>query len=248
MRLSVKACLPTTIRDVGRVIDNDAWVMELKMDGQRTILKDGQTFNRHGDLNMVAVPKLDMLAGTILDGEVVGGSFYVFDIMSFGELSTVRLPWTKRRTMLEQLADFMPLNLSTVVDSNRGEFVKLYRTQGGEGVVFKRRASLYESGRSRSWLKYKYQSTLDAVILGFDYRGLAQSMELGLYDDDGRMVPVGGCKVTLEERENLVVGDVVEVRYRPVANAQRLIEPVLLRKRVDKLSDECTITQLSGPT
>ena len=64
-----------------------------------------------------------------------------------------------------------------------------------EGIVAKRRGSCYFQKRSSEWLKIKVVKRQECVIGGYtDPRGAREnfgSLVLGLYDDKGRLVPVG---------------------------------------------------------
>jgi bifunctional non-homologous end joining protein LigD len=64
-----------------------------------------------------------------------------------------------------------------------------------EGILAKKRASLYEERRSREWLKIKITQTLDCVVGGYtDPDGSRQyfgSLVLGLYDQKRRLIHVG---------------------------------------------------------
>src|SRR5436305_1528439 len=64
-----------------------------------------------------------------------------------------------------------------------------------EGIVAKRRRSCYIQKRSREWLKIKITQRQECVIGGYtDPRGSREnfgSLVLGLYDDKGRLIPVG---------------------------------------------------------
>jgi bifunctional non-homologous end joining protein LigD len=67
--------------------------------------------------------------------------------------------------------------------------------RGLEGIVAKRRRSHYEQKRTRDWLKIKIVKRQECVIGGYtDPRGAREnfgSIVLGLYDDKGRLIPVG---------------------------------------------------------
>src|SRR5260370_6199695 len=69
------------------------------------------------------------------------------------------------------------------------------RQQGLEGIMAKRRTSCYIQKRSREWLKIKITQRQECVIGGYtDPRGSREnfgSLVLGLYDKQGRLIPVG---------------------------------------------------------
>ena len=67
--------------------------------------------------------------------------------------------------------------------------------RGLEGIIAKRRTSCYLQKRSNEWLKIKITRRQECVIGGYtDPRGAREnfgSIVLGLYDDQGRLIPVG---------------------------------------------------------
>ena len=84
--------------------------------------------------------------------------FYAFDILVDRGESTLRLPLEKRR---ERLAAALakveyPVIQSSPLDAKPAELVRAAQELGIEGLVAKRKGSLYEPGRrSGAWLKYK---------------------------------------------------------------------------------------------
>ncbi len=69
------------------------------------------------------------------------------------------------------------------------------RQQGLEGILAKRRASVYEERRSREWLKIKMTQTLDCVVGGYTEpegsRPYFGSIVLGLYDRQENLIHIG---------------------------------------------------------
>ena len=67
--------------------------------------------------------------------------------------------------------------------------------RGLEGIIAKRRTSCYLQKRSSDWLKIKITKRQECVIGGYtEPRGSREnfgSIVLGLYDDQGRLIPVG---------------------------------------------------------
>ncbi len=64
-----------------------------------------------------------------------------------------------------------------------------------EGIVAKKRASLYEERRSREWLKIKIRKQVECVVGGYTVpegsRTHFGSLVLGLYDEEKRLIHVG---------------------------------------------------------
>jgi bifunctional non-homologous end joining protein LigD len=121
--------------------------------------------------------------------------YYAFDLLYLDG-------YDLRSVALEQRKELLAGVLDTGGILHRSEDfpdgIALYeaaRKGGLEGIVAKRRRSGYVEKRSREWLKMKLIKTQECVIGGYtDPRGSREhfgSLALGLYDDKGRLLPVG---------------------------------------------------------
>src|SRR5688572_23624075 len=129
---------------------------------------------------------------TIIDGEVVAfdqdgrpsfnalqnyGSapapvvYYVFDLMMLAGRDVMREPLEKRRELLEKkvlpkLAE--PVRYASSLDASLPVLVESVKAQGFEGLVAKRRDSVYEAGlRSGAWMKMRVNRGQEFVIGGY---------------------------------------------------------------------------------
>jgi bifunctional non-homologous end joining protein LigD len=89
-------------------------------------------------------------------------------------------PLEARRDLLASLLDNAPpaLRLAERMDGQGKRALEAARRGGFEGLVAKRRGSLYESGRSRAWLKIKAVNSQEVAIVGFT-RTKSQRDEIG---------------------------------------------------------------------
>ena len=122
-------------------------------------------------------------------------SYHIFDIMWIDGRETMSLPLEERRALLKQLPLTPPLRRVTELKvsvpsvsspSGRGRVRvrslatgsldpaatscdpwERARKQGWEGVIAKRRGSVYEQRRSRNWLKMKCELAQEFVVGGF---------------------------------------------------------------------------------
>jgi bifunctional non-homologous end joining protein LigD len=80
--------------------------------------------------------------------------FYVFDVLQHGQRSTVRMPYQKRRELLDalELNDGVVRTPPYWADGNGADLMAAAREQGLEGVVAKRLDSTYEAGFPRGSL------------------------------------------------------------------------------------------------
>ena len=153
------------------------WSFERKFDGIRLLAykqgKQVELFSRnHLPQSLPAVSQAiaklrhDQL---ILDGEITWGrgqlTYHIFDIMWIDGREVMSLPLEARRELLDQLNLSPPLNRVTEL-ANESAFTRA-QTEGWEGVIAKRRGSIYEQRRSRNWLKLKCELAQEFVVGGF---------------------------------------------------------------------------------
>jgi bifunctional non-homologous end joining protein LigD len=122
--------------------------------------------------------------------------YYAFDLIYAEGYDLTRVDLEKRKDALRSLLSTSELVRYSEHFVGQGE--ELYRAareQKLEGIVAKKRNSCYIQKRSREWLKMKVTMRQECVIGGYtDPRGSREhfgSIVLGLYDDEGRLIPVG---------------------------------------------------------
>jgi len=153
------------------------WTFERKFDGIRLL-----AFKRGSDVTLFSRNRLEKtvpaVAGAIerlhardviLDGELTWGAsgiaYHVFDVMWLDGRDVTGLPLAERRALLDSLALDAPLVRVTELDGS--EPWEQARVEGWEGVIAKRRDSVYEQKRSKHWLKMKCELSQDFVVGGF---------------------------------------------------------------------------------
>ncbi len=153
------------------------WSFERKFDGIRLLAykngKQVELYSRnHLPQHLPAVSQViaslphDQL---ILDGEITWGrgqlTYHVFDILWIDGREVMSLPLEERRELLAQLKLSPPLRrVSELLNESAFERAQ---TEGWEGVIAKRRGSIYEARRSRNWLKMKCELAQELVVGGF---------------------------------------------------------------------------------
>jgi bifunctional non-homologous end joining protein LigD len=122
--------------------------------------------------------------------------YYAFDVLYADGYDLMRVDLEKRKEILASL--LRPTELIRYSEHFIGQGEQLYRAaqeQNLEGIVAKKRNSCYIQKRSREWLKMKVTMRQECVIAGYtDPKGSREhfgSIVLGLYDEKGRLVPVG---------------------------------------------------------
>jgi len=172
------------------------WIFEQKLDGIRLLaFKDGDEVrllsrNRlpqrlpHIADAVRALPPHD----AILDGEMMwdGATYHVFDVLWLDGRDVTSRPLDERRALLAALPLRPPLSRVAALDDEK-PWERACR-EGWEGVVAKRRDSVYEHRRSPHWLKMKCENAQEFVVGGFtDPRGSRVGLGallVGYYDGD----------------------------------------------------------------
>lgn len=136
-------------------------------------------------------PKPELLAA-------VPVSFLAFDALHVDGETLVGATYDRRRAVLEDLGlDGSHWGTPPAFEGDGETALAVSRQQGLEGVVAKRRASLYSPGRrSRDWVKVKNIRTQDVVVGGWspgtgNRSGRIGSLLLGVHDGRGRLLFAG---------------------------------------------------------
>jgi bifunctional non-homologous end joining protein LigD len=138
--------------------------------------------------------------------------FHVFDLIYLDGYSFQRTPLIERKKVLAELFDSVsdksPLRYSDHIEGNGLEFFKQACKHSIEGIVSKRADSVYESTRSRSWVKVKCIKRQEFVIAGYTisdkgFPGFG-ALVLAVYDK-GKLVYCGraGTGFTIKQRVDL---------------------------------------------
>ena len=150
---------------------------------------------------------------TIVDGEVVafdesgrpsfnllqnyGSSgvpifYYAFDLLMLSGQDLMHEPLVKRRKLLEEkvLAKLDgPVRPSPILEASMSDLVRSIRAQGLEGLIAKRRDSVYEPGlRSGAWRKMRVNQGQEFVIGGYTLgTSYFDALVFGYYENDQLM-------------------------------------------------------------
>jgi bifunctional non-homologous end joining protein LigD len=153
------------------------WVFERKFDGIRLLAFKNGTEVRLLSRNQLPqqLPAVAEAIGSlparnlILDGEMTWSAsaarFHIFDIMWMDHDDLRSRALEHRRDILEKLPLRSPLLLVERLNVERPW--EQACAEGWEGVIAKRRGSLYEPRRSPAWLKMKCEVTGQFVVGGF---------------------------------------------------------------------------------
>jgi len=245
------------------------WLWEIKLDGYRALaVKSGTGVTlfsrRRKSLNRqfpyIVEALADLPAGMVVDGEVVAIDdsgrpdfnllqnfraaasriqYYIFDLLCWEDRDLTRVPMVERRDKRIRISDY--------VEAAPKDLLSAVREQGHEGIIGKRKDSLYQPGkRSGAWIKYRVNRGQEFVIGGY-FPGPhgVDSLIVGYYDGDNLMyvartrngfIPASRRKV-FSQLKHLVTPDCPFVnlpetrrsRFGKELNAEKMKKAVWLR-------------------
>jgi len=157
--------------------------------GVRLLSRRNNSFNSQYPLIVEALRELP--EGTVVDGEVVALDqagfpnfnllqnyrseasrihFFIFDLLVYKGRDLTRLALIERRQLLGSLLNFDSARIRIVdfLQASAADMLHAVRQQGLEGIIGKRKDSIYEPGkRSGAWIKYRVNRGQELVIGGY---------------------------------------------------------------------------------
>jgi bifunctional non-homologous end joining protein LigD len=163
-----------------------------------------------------------MLQQSIGKTSDAGFAFQLFDLVYLEGYLLTRTPLVDRKLMLEKLLGAesigSPLRYSDHVQGNGLAFYKQACQFGIEGIVSKLANSLYDSTRSRNWLKVKCLRRQEFVIAGYTISEKAMpgfgALVLGVYDK-GKLVYAGRAGTGFSIQQRLAIRKKLDLLVQP---------------------------------
>ena len=250
---------PITADDAEGYIQSDAWIAEEKYDGVRRIMDCAGTDAQPGSINRkglrvgMPIETADALASLSshapyqLDGELVGSTFYVFDVLQWDGLDRRSDNADKRSQLLNDVQKavgqstlVVTAKVARTTDEKRALVAEL-QARRAEGVVFKKYGGAYVPGRPASGgdqVKWKFVKTATFVVLA--HKKDKRSVQVGLVDVT-RNLGFVTIPVNYDVPE---VGALVEVEYLYAYLNGALAQPVYRGERDDIDNAACVEAQL----
>lgn len=255
---------PITEDEAMRLINDDAWAAQEKMDGERRAANavDGIAggINRKGLSVPLPLPIAeDLLSiaddGIRVDAEIVGDMLYVFDMHVHAGNSIRAKPWIDRMAVAASCVlgckNITPVPVAITTGEKRALWDKV-KAAHGEGIVFKRITGPAKEGRPNSggdWLKFKFTESASCYVM--EVNSGKRSIKIGLLENGARPDVIEGQlmstvgNVTIPANHNIPsAGDVVEVSYLYAYKGGSLYQPVYRGKRTDLDKAACVTGQL----
>ena len=190
----------------------------------------------------------------IFDGEDMGKSFIIFDIIRSragkftDETFRERADWLGVLSSLVQGASSIQVSVPLIADSSRdvNNFIQLHTLKNREGIVLKNPKSAYSSGRPASGgdaLKLKFWDS--ATVLVSSIHQHKRSIRVSVNNDlgAGEVLDVGAVSIPVNKAIPFV-GQLVEVRYLYYFSGGSLFQPTYLGLRTDLGMESACISQL----
>jgi bifunctional non-homologous end joining protein LigD len=267
-RVGIKAQLAESIDDEGalsKFLSNDDIVAQQKLDGERVLVhvndaRNGEELlvtNREGQKKSLDPKQFSGLSylphGTIVDGELLGGEYWLFDVLQFAGDDVKHRGYLERFEILDGevepalTGDIRVLPVAVGKKAKQKLHDKL-RAASAEGLIFKEREAPYTPGaRSAAMRKFKFLKTADVVIL----ENAGNAYLMAVYD--GKQLFECGkvfAGTTNASRKALDAAlargerPVCEVKYLYATDDHQLFQPVFVNTRDDKVAKACLRAQL----
>ncbi len=200
--------------------DEKEWIYELKYDGFRAVTAiSGGEMAMWSRNEIDLAPRFPKVAEAlrklkvpevVLDGEIValdeeGRSrfqllqqgnrtlIFIFDILWLDGHDVRKLPYLDRRELLERTLRRPPALVRTSEQLEMtGDKALLHAAEHGlEGVIAKRKSSIYEGRRSKEWLKIRAVNEQELIVIGWNPSTHSSkeigSLHLAVMGDDGEL-------------------------------------------------------------
>jgi bifunctional non-homologous end joining protein LigD len=252
---------PVREEDLDTLFDNEKWIVQQKFDGKRIMVQkiaaEVTGINRKGLQVALPQPVVDAVrsmhwaSNMVLDGELVGGRYHVFDVLSV-ERDLRQETYFNRLMTLHGMFELLPVAhkqsvgvVDTAFDPQaKRQMLDAMRASRLEGIVLKRTDAAYAPGRPNTGgSQLKFKLTESATLQVSSTHPSKRSVSVSGSDENGKMVDLGN--VTIPANHDIPsVGDIVEIRYLYAYPGGSLYQPVYLGKRDDQGLDACTTSQL----
>lgn len=244
---------------VAQLIQDDEWWAQEKYDGKRMLLHKAEptmdpaansvtAINRRGlsvgapDVILTDARGLDQ--AYLIDGEVVGETYFAFDLLALGNTDLCAAPYGQRLSQLAQLGlqNSLVIGATARSTAEKQQLFAALQSAGTEGIVFKQHNSPYTAGRPNSGgtqVKFKFYATASVIVTKINE---ARSVAVAVLDDETQ---VGVGNVTIPPNKAVpAVNAIVEVRYLYAYKDGSLYQPTYLGVRDDLQVTDCASTQL----
>jgi len=244
-----------------RLLDPN-YAVQQKFDGERTLIhveKHSITaYNRDGLTSRISKEILSQaqrftpLAPLMFDGEWIRQvkSFYSFDLLELEGTNLRNQKFIDRIGLLREILQSGATSLiyaarTEIEEAGKIALLTQIRDSNLEGIVLKRLAGIYTLRREPHDYKHKFTHDASFIVLR---RNEKASVDLGVYDNNHKIVEVGSVKIRnayFDRNLKDGVGSVLEVRYmHAFSDSNQIYQPRMIAIRNDVHPDDCLLSQL----
>jgi bifunctional non-homologous end joining protein LigD len=239
-------------------LNDDAWILQEKKDGVRQMAKKNKKtvegVNKKGLVVSLPTPVEQAIrnacgeANAILDGELIGEIYWLFDMLSIGVHSYADKTYRERLEGIQEwlgdsFSDHLQLVPTAVGKASKKALYAKLKKENAEGVVFKRLDSPYKAGRPASGgsqVKFKFKGSATVRVRGLNNTKNSFQMEMLKAGD---WIHVGDCTYYPTQYVPKT-GDYVEVEYLYAFPEGSLFQPICKEHRKDVDEGDCLVSQL----
>lgn len=193
-------------------------------------------------------------------------NFAAYDILYYKDKEIINLPLMERKSILQKVVvENNILSVSRYIENNGIDLFNLAKQQSLEGIVGKKKNSLYWFGkRTKEWKKVKVMSDKEFIIIGYVQKSNnIISLVLALYDFQSNLIITNyvtlGVSLDKLKKHGMTISDcpffpipkgyesviwinpmVCTVEYMP-SEKEGLRQAVFKGIRDDKLPEECRL-------
>lgn len=257
--INPQLCNECTEEEALELLENNGYGLQEKYDGERRtiLIVSGMVTggNKKGEIvpvsHEIAEACRQLGLDVKLDSEDMGAYLAVFGLF---EMEGQDLRGKAYIDMYEKLDAVLLCNtskalqlvpLATTTKQKKELFARL-KTEGKEGVVFKRLSGIYSPGAPASGgdhLKFKFRADISCIVLAKNAKRSVQIGVLAAASPAAEVIPVGN--VTIPAGKNVPeVGDVIDVKYLYAYRGGALFQPSYRGPRTDVDREECLITRI----
>lgn len=244
---------PIAEEDAEQYLTDDSFCAQEKFDGKRMTIKkavDVIAANKKGLSvgfpNCIAMAIQAIAPRITVDGEIVGDTIHVFDLLQLGDMDMRNKPYAERlATLRSVIGDTKAVKIAQTALGTQAKRAMMARLKASnkEGIVFKNLSAKWYAGCLESGgaaFKCKFYKTTSVIVVKVNAK---RSVAMGVLDGE-KIIPVGN--VTISPNKDIPpVGALIEVRYLYAYKGGSLYQPTYLQDRSDELDrNECVISQL----
>lgn len=227
----VTGIVPQLLNDIDEdeleeLLRNPDWFMQEKHDGRRLLVKKSAgeciAINKKGLAILVPQMVIDLIKSVpqdiVVDGEIIGERYYIFDLLEFDGQNIRQTSAKERFSRLSSIAQLQTNVVGTYfTEQEKRRFFAELKTKDREGAVFKKVDSPYvpglpASGGNQRKFKFWASATVEVVSNHKTKRSVGVAVYKTQDNREQEKIVMGNVTIPANH-EIPAVGEIVEVVY-----------------------------------